>query len=850
MNRYTPPLLWIAACGGPPAEPPTSPDVDPTDGCITVDGEPGWPDLQAAVTGAPDFGTIVVCAGSFTVGVTISRPVTLIGAGPGLTVLAGEGQVPIQVLDAEVTIRDLTITSDRAGLSATDATLTLEDLHVGPVAADGVWTFGTALTSTRLTVEDAGGGGVQLVGGTALLTDTTVRDVGGWGLFVRNDARAEASGLTIQGVSDGFGSPPERDGAALRVEGTSDLEVSDLTVGGARLGIVAIRQSTVVATDAVIWGPETAVLAEMAEVQLSAVEIHDHSGDGIAASDDARVTLTDVVLDAAAGTGLGMRLEDASLVATRVALSGQSDGGIQSTRRFLPDRSSLTLVDTSITDVGGVGISGRDVDLVIQGGSVSGTRLDDDCRLETGVFVCGFAIRLTDASLDARGWTVDTSPWGLVLSRVDTTLTDVELADIPWTSLLLQDGTLAASSLSIRGGGSVGVELIDASATLAGLSVQDAAASSSYSLDTDGSTEETRVHGQAADLVVRGGTVELTLGSFTGGDRAIVVDGGELNVSDTSFDRYLGPAIHQRHAATTTLQGITLSNIGAPAVTCDAGELQATDSTVDDTVRRQRRTQVLLDGEVVSDTLSESEAPAVQATACALSWTGGAIRGAVNGGIGLVDAPAIISGLEMSGIGTSTWAALDLRTTGAASLDLDDVRVSDTTTGPAVRLVGVGGADDVRLSGLTLGPELGADGLHVQGITAAALSSLAVDGAAGDGVVVTGGSVVLTDAAIAGTARHGALVQDGTLAAFDTTITAPGGDGVHAVRATLSATGVSIVAPGAAGVDATGGSFDLAGLSVDGAGTWGLVCDPDVTALTCPPSAHGTLGTVHGCSCP
>jgi hypothetical protein len=83
--------------------------------CVRVGNAHCYPTLQAALGAAHDGDTIKLGAGTFTGGVVIAKSITLVGAGPGTTVVSGGGPVlTIGVLDAAaeptVSISGVTIT--------------------------------------------------------------------------------------------------------------------------------------------------------------------------------------------------------------------------------------------------------------------------------------------------------------------------------------------------------------------------------------------------------------------------------------------------------------------------------------------------------------------------------------------------------------------------------------------------------------------------------------------------------------------------------------------------------------------------------------------------------------------
>jgi hypothetical protein len=153
-------------------------------------------DLQPAIDAAPDGATLTLCPGTWVVPATlqIARPLTIVGAGVGQTILDGgeQSQVIDISADGEVTLQALSITNGTSGTGGgairNAANLTLVDAEL------------TANTSTYAAYDD-GGGAISSTNALTLrntiVHGNTSAQYGG-GIFVRAGTMTVDDGSSIE----------------------------------------------------------------------------------------------------------------------------------------------------------------------------------------------------------------------------------------------------------------------------------------------------------------------------------------------------------------------------------------------------------------------------------------------------------------------------------------------------------------------------------------------------------------------------------------------------------------------------------------------------------------------------
>jgi hypothetical protein len=176
-------------------------------------------DLQAAINAAPAGSTLALCAGTWNVAstLTIKKNLTLVGGGPGQTILDGGNKVRVLFIDKNsiVTVQDLTITR-----GSTIPTPSAADVFGG-----GIKTYQADVTLRNVAVTDSAsafGGGIFHQAGTLVLAAGT-RVMGNTAIF----------GSFASGTSGGVGGGIcILEGGTLRLETGSSVTSNAATNSG------------------------------------------------------------------------------------------------------------------------------------------------------------------------------------------------------------------------------------------------------------------------------------------------------------------------------------------------------------------------------------------------------------------------------------------------------------------------------------------------------------------------------------------------------------------------------------------------------------------------------------------
>lgn len=360
--------------------------------CIWRDGV-AFLDLQSALSSGL-AGPVDVCRGVHSgTAAVVTQDVEIRGLGPAeLVILEGDGANPvIEVLGADLTLRDLTITGgysngSGAGLAATEAT--------GVFIADSVFRGNLSESASA----SAQGGGAAI--GTSsriertLFEDNAVQGTAwvtwGGGLYLSGAAIHELEDVTIRSnvASNGYG-------GGLAVHGSA-------TVTG--LGATAIEGNT-----AELGGGGLEVASAAAVSGLDVVGNDADLGGGVYLSG----TLTDSWIEGnTAGRGGGLGVASGSPVLDGVEIRGnhatESGGGAWLSQHL---ESSQVTIDGNTTDGSGGGIFGDDqLGVLVGPTTVSGNHAVDS----GGGIYAAFQTELWDVAV--VGNSADADGGGLALA--------------------------------------------------------------------------------------------------------------------------------------------------------------------------------------------------------------------------------------------------------------------------------------------------------------------------------------------------------------------------------------------------------------------------------------------------
>ena len=338
-------------------------------GLVSDDGSRQRPfgTIAAALRAAPTGALLRLDEGIYEERLLITRPVVLLGRGPGRTRIlgqAGEGpQAPVvEVRGADhVELRGLALETGTVGVRlGPGARVLLDDVALRGFSEAAVIGQGTNLTLRGSEVIDIGHGhagrGIELIGGTLEARSIVLRGVGRRAFILRG-TRAVLTDVDV--AWSRVSAVQAVDGADVRVvRGRFEhLGGAALYAGGARL---SVEGATVV-------GNEYAVIGfRGAEVSVTDSELLDH-------------VVAAVALVRSRGTVQRCHISQ-----------GGSDGGIAITHGSAP----IALLDNRIQDPGPMGLHITESNVSARGNTITGARLDRQGESGDAIFAINSEVKL------------------------------------------------------------------------------------------------------------------------------------------------------------------------------------------------------------------------------------------------------------------------------------------------------------------------------------------------------------------------------------------------------------------------------------------------------------------------
>lgn len=348
---------------GPPAVLDVSPRSEAGD---AADGSPARPfaTLAAAVEQAPSGALVRLDEGEYAGGLIVSRPLVLMGKGPGRTrIVPGGAGLPVLAVrgTGHVEVRGLSVEGGTLGvvfeggdghllrnvalrgqaqtaLVVRAGEVALSECEVaatgGGRAGVGIEAFGGSLRLQRCVLRSAGRRAVVLHGGRALLEDVAV------------------DGAAVSGLQ-------ALDGADVRVRGGSFAHMGGpaLYAGGARLHLAFSR----------VFDNEYGVLAfRGAKVMVEATLLEDH-----------RIAAVALV-------------QSSGKVVRSSIVRGGSEGGVSAMGAPEP----VVLEDDRIVDPGRFGVHLSDASAIIRGSEISYATSDAQHDLGDGIYAIDSSVTL------------------------------------------------------------------------------------------------------------------------------------------------------------------------------------------------------------------------------------------------------------------------------------------------------------------------------------------------------------------------------------------------------------------------------------------------------------------------
>ena len=247
-------LVFTASAGG----------VLRVSAATTINVPADVPTIAGAIAAAASGDTISIAAGTFNEEVVIDKDLTLVGAGPLLTIIRGNGEnchatgcpgAAIVVVVAEsvsASVQALTVTGGSRGIWVVEgSSLDMRDVHAignyygvgfGPESADIHTTpFGgvrnTGIISDSLIASNRDG--INLNRTVAQVTNSVIEFNVDDGIDIDGDTDAEIRGSRIENNGD--------DGIEIRLDQATQVSIIDSVIGGSGEDGVEIIESTSVA---------------------------------------------------------------------------------------------------------------------------------------------------------------------------------------------------------------------------------------------------------------------------------------------------------------------------------------------------------------------------------------------------------------------------------------------------------------------------------------------------------------------------------------------------------------------------------------------------------------------------
>ncbi|MFN7143505.1 MAG: right-handed parallel beta-helix repeat-containing protein, partial [Myxococcota bacterium] len=607
--RYTSVLFLLALTGCPAAGDDkgdtagTTGDTGDTDvtyeeGCITVDGGGGYAKLADAVTVAPDGGVIELCAGTYDEAVTIEKSVTILGGGATLT---GPGSdVPLIIAGPNVTVQDLVVESPRTGIKLDGATdVALSGVTIAAAGSWGLTAKDATGTIDGLTITEPGAGGVQASGGSLAFTDLAIDYPASFGLELSDDADVTLTNATITGtlmVSDDVS-----DGYAVTIDGATLTMVDSAIVGAEGIGIYGVDAGVTLTGTTIRDAIYLGVFAFDSTYDFDGVDITGSYLQGVYL-DGPSVSLANTTVSTVTGTSCELTYDEwgadgnpwcgaINIAGDTVTLSGVTASGYENYGIIVQpndeDVATLAVTDTTIDDVGRWGAY-----FVYAEGTVSGLTVTNLREPElTSDLICGYVDRSAAvlgvyADLDIDGMVLrDNMGWGFTNLLGDATITGSTFdGNHCWGYANYQSTATVSGSTFTNGSqnGSIyeqeGVLVLDGNTFTA----NKTGAVYEYDYGTYVSRSEYS-GGQGTDLTAySSGAVYVTGNTFTSGDASLVLQNvAEAEVSGNSWTDYEGTlAYFYATTGTARFANNTADDVVGPVAQSSYGPLEVANVTV------------------------------------------------------------------------------------------------------------------------------------------------------------------------------------------------------------------------------------------------------------------------------
>lgn len=454
-------LFLIAGCtkqGGDDtaAVDDTAEEVWYESGCILVDGT-GYANIEDAHTVVDDGGEISLadCPSPFDQKLVVTKSVSIVG--PGADVMTWTAPVNDTALDivgaADVTVSGVTLSSTRNALLVdSSSNVTLSELTFTDVSGTAI----KATNTTGLVVTDSvfnapQNGGLDVLGGSAEFNNNTVTAALGYALQATDGAVVSATNNTVSDVTFTELDPDGNisDGFAFKFENSS-LTATDNTMTN-NLVHMWVDTGSLDLSGGSMTGGLYGVYSIFGEAAVDGLTVTDAQTVGIllvSSTDDLSLTNSTVETDPTLAfytedpegwSGGAAFLEtDGNITVDAVSVGGFNAQGVRIAGRS--DTAIASVNDLTITDVGRFGLVLSDVDATLTDVNVNTVRLVDDPTVVN------------------QGGNISVG-WGVYTQNADLTWTGGSLTDVAVVGALVRNSSATLRDLFIDNAGSDSIGL-------------------------------------------------------------------------------------------------------------------------------------------------------------------------------------------------------------------------------------------------------------------------------------------------------------------------------------------------------------------------------------------------------
>jgi hypothetical protein len=876
-------------------------DYVPEPGCILVDGNGGYALLQDAIHLAANGSVITVCEGNFEEAVDIDKPVTIEGAGEGLTLWGApadtNGFTISDVTGVSISgIRFVAVSASRSAISASDATrLDLADLEFMGLEGMGVNASNVAnLQLSRCSFDSDAGGGLLLQGGALSASSSTFTSNGGFGVKLTRDAQGSFTDNTFvatqvatkgkDGATDGFG---------IWGVGAGDLALTDNTFVGNAFGAVFSNSPGALVTfrGDVVEGIDKATKTQSlvgiyqvdGSLDLDGVTVTDPYSFGIfySSSDLGSFRMRNVnvvghpdlvedlswadiistgTIDPGQIGSMGALAIGLDITVENSTIEGYNDWGMYVAP---PDTAPGTAVfsNVSFIDNGRNGLFAATMDVTATDFVATGLRQVEKPASDSIYVDVNGALVIESGTLDLDGGTIqDNEGWGVSNTVSDVTIRNVNFSGQTYASFIDFTGT------SVLEGNTFSTPAEFTFATVFGYKSESLSLQGNAFVDNladvlvDYGSTDYLYHDQGIDIILElCTTADIAGNTFEGGQYGILDYTSPAQISDNTFSGYLAAPIWYRPEVgfetlivPVEITNTTVEDSAGPAIQCANGFLTIDGLVATGGIEMPSNIDVYFD-DVFSYTMSNNTVTdALSFMTCEVEASDIFVDGATGGGIYMTDSSLALSDTSLLNTANdsagSHWAIEASWSSVAPSLVATNLELDTNSTGGGVYMSN-SSADSPTISfeNLSVSNAKG-DGFFASGLSSIEITDSELSSNSSNGVNLSSSAITMDTVQVSSNGSSGVTLSSSTASLNGCTLESNGTNGFDLSGTSADLEGNTIQSNGTVGINATSGTLSATDNVVTGNGTYGMSCGSSLSVTECSNTVTGnTSGDNNGC---